>query len=68
MEIKGKNVLITGGLGSFGSAIADSLREQGADVFIFDTADSNDGHCFKVDVSTKKAWRTRYQKSTESTF
>ncbi|MBO4643360.1 MAG: SDR family oxidoreductase [Alphaproteobacteria bacterium] len=55
MEIKGKNVLITGGLGSFGSAIADSLREQGADVFIFDTADSNDGHCFKVDVCDEES-------------
>ena len=55
MEINGKNVLITGGLGSFGSAIASSLREQGARIFVFDVIDSDNEDYFKVDVCNEES-------------
>lgn len=54
MEIKDKNVLITGGLGNFGSGIAKALQEKGANIFIFDCMDSNQENTYKVDVTNEK--------------
>lgn len=51
MEIREKKVLITGGLGSIGVAIANTLRDQGADIIIFDQRTSPDFTCLQVDVT-----------------
>lgn len=51
MEISGKTVIVTGGLGSLGSAIVASLARQGANVYLFDKEISTDTKTFKVDLS-----------------
>jgi 3-oxoacyl-[acyl-carrier protein] reductase len=51
MEIKGKNIIITGGLGAFGNAIADALTLLDANIFIFDLCTNKKYTCFQVDVS-----------------
>lgn len=51
MEIKGKNVLITGGLGCLGNGIAESLKTAGANIFIFDCVKSDQMNVFQVDVT-----------------
>lgn len=51
MEIKDKNILITGGLGGFGLALARVLRDLGANIFIFDIQISDEFKCFQVDVT-----------------
>lgn len=51
MELKNKNILITGGLGALGSVIANQLKEQGANIFIFDIHDTQDKNFFQVDVT-----------------
>jgi len=43
---KGRNVLITGGLGFIGSSLAKELISQGANVSIVDNLDSNGGANF----------------------
>lgn len=55
MEIKNKNILITGGLGSLGSSIATYLREQGANIFIFDCKDSLDDNVYNIDVTSEES-------------
>ena len=54
MDIKGLNILITGGLGNFGSNIASKLEEAGANIYIFDVVDSDKQNTFKVDVCDEK--------------
>lgn len=51
MEIKGKNILITGGLGCLGNGIVESLKTAGANIFIFDCVKSDQTHVFQVDVT-----------------
>ena len=51
MEINGKTILITGGLGSLGGGIADALKKCGANVVIFDQDDDPKRNAFKVDVT-----------------
>lgn len=51
MEIRDKNILITGGLGGFGLALARALRDSGANIFIFDIHKSDEFKCFQVDVT-----------------
>ncbi len=53
MEIKGKVVLVTGGLGSLGSGIVDALKEKGAEVIIFDRLEDVDNGVYKVDVTNE---------------
>lgn len=54
MEIENKNVLITGGSGGFGLALANTLKELGANIIIFDIKESSEFKCFQVDVSDEK--------------
>lgn len=51
MEIKDKNILITGGRGSLGSGIAAFLKEKGANVIIFDLISEDEKNTYKVDVT-----------------
>lgn len=53
MEIKDKNILITGGLGGFGLALARALKDLGANIFIFDIKKSDEFECFEVDVTNE---------------
>ena len=54
MEIENKNVLITGGFGGFGLALARNLNESGANIIIFDLKKSDEFKCFQVDVADEK--------------
>lgn len=54
MEIENKNVLITGGLGGFGLALARDLNKSGANIIIFDIRENDEFKCFQVDVSDEK--------------
>lgn len=54
MEIKGKNILITGGLGELGKAVTGALYAAGAAVYCFDKKQSDDERCFQVDISDEK--------------
>ncbi len=51
MEIKGKTILITGGLGSLGGGIAQALKKYDANVVIFDRMDDPTQNAFRVDVT-----------------
>ncbi len=51
MDIKDKNILITGGLGGFGLPLARALKDLGANIFIFDISTSDEFKCFQVDVT-----------------
>lgn len=51
MEIKGKNVLITGGLGCLGNGIATALQEEDANIFIYDRVEDESSNTYKVDVT-----------------
>ncbi|MDL2284127.1 SDR family oxidoreductase [Oxalobacter sp. OttesenSCG-928-P03] len=62
MDIYGKNILITGGLGDFGAAIARALKDAGGKIFIFDIRDSNDPFVFNVDVTDETAVAEALQK------
>lgn len=53
MEIKGKVVLVTGGLGSLGSGIVEALKEKGAEVIVFDRLEDVDNGVYKVDVTNE---------------
>lgn len=53
MEIKDKNILITGGLGGLGLELARALKDLGANIFIFDIQGSEEFECFKVDVTSE---------------
>ncbi|GHV57580.1 3-ketoacyl-ACP reductase [Deltaproteobacteria bacterium] len=50
MEIKGSNILITGGRGGFGAALAAALAESGANIIIFDMAGPPTAGIYQVDV------------------
>lgn len=52
MEINGKNIIVTGGLGSFGKAISDALIKLHANVFIFDIKKDDNYQCVEVDASS----------------
>lgn len=54
MEIKGKNILITGGFGSLGGSIVSSLREKGGNVIIFDKIAGGGENVYKVDVTDEE--------------
>ena len=54
MELKGKKILITGGLGFIGSNLAKRCFEMGMDVTIYDNLDQNSGgNLFKIDPFRK---------------
>ena len=53
MEIRDKVILITGGLGSLGSGIANSLSKKGAKVIIFDCINNGNENVYKVDVTNE---------------
>lgn len=54
MEIVGKNILITGGLGGFGLPLARELRNAGANVIIFDIKISDEFESYVVDVTCEE--------------
>ncbi len=54
MDIKDKNILITGGLGGFGLPLAQALKDLGANIFIFDINKSDEFQCFQVDVTDEE--------------
>lgn len=58
MEIKGKNILITGGLGCLGNGVAMALKEEGANIFIFDCVESGLPNTYKVDVTDMEDVKT----------
>ncbi len=62
MEINGKTILITGGLGSLGGGIADALKKCGANVVIFDQDDDPKRNAFKVDVTKETEIEDALQK------
>lgn len=62
MEINGKTILITGGLGSLGGGIADALKKCGANVVIFDQDDDPKRNAFKVDVTKETEIEEALQK------
>ena len=51
MQIKGKTVLVTGGLGCLGNGVVAALEEEGAKVYIFDCVESELPNAYKVDVT-----------------
>lgn len=53
MEIKGKTILITGGLGSLGAGIAEALKGCGANIVVFDRMDNPGENVFRVDVTNE---------------
>ena len=53
MDINNSNILITGGLGNFGSNIANILESLGANIYIFDCVQTDKRNCFKVDVTSE---------------
>ncbi len=62
MEIKGKTILITGGLGSLGGGIADALKKCGANIIVFDRIDDPGHNAFQVDVTNETEIETALQK------
>lgn len=58
MDIKDKNILITGGLGGFGLPLARALKEAGANIIIFDINTSDEFKCFQVDVTDEAQVKT----------
>lgn len=62
MEIKGKTILITGGLGSLGAGITEALKICGADIVIFDRENNPEQNAFKVDVTNEEEIREALQK------
>ena len=50
MEISGRNILVAGGLGALGAAVAEEMTAAGARVFIFDRESANKPDTFQVDV------------------
>lgn len=51
MEIRNKNVLLTGGLGSIGCEIVDHLKRKGANIYVFDVKESGEKNYFRVDIT-----------------
>lgn len=57
MEIKEKNILVTGGLGCLGNSITEALRAKGANVLIFDHIQSGMPGTYQVDVTNMEKVR-----------
>lgn len=70
MNVKGKVILITGGAGGLGSAIAKCLSENGAEVYLLDLDEKrgieiteelikNGGHAYfkKIDLTSENEWK-----------
>lgn len=53
MEIKGKTVLVTGGLGNLGNGVVEVLTQKGAEVIIFDRIEAEKDNVYKVDVTNE---------------
>ncbi len=62
MEIKGQNILITGGGGSLGSGVSAFLKEKGANVIIFDLIPVDDENSYKVDVTKENEVKEALEK------
>ncbi len=62
MEIKGKTILITGGLGSLGGGIADALKKCGANIIVFDRINDPGHNAFQVDVTNETEIEAALQK------
>lgn len=54
MEIKGKTVLVTGGLGNLGNGIVEALIRKEAKVIIFDRIEDERDNVYKVDVTNEE--------------
>lgn len=54
MEISGKNIIVTGALGSLGCSIAEALGKQQACVYGVDCISSEKDNYYKVDVTDSK--------------
>lgn len=51
MDIKGKNIIVTGGLGSLGASVADALTAKGANVIILDRIENSADNYYKVNLT-----------------
>lgn len=54
MEIKNKNILITGGFGSLGSGITEALKDKGGNVIVFDRFANEQTNVYQVDVTNEE--------------
>lgn len=61
MEIKNKNVLITGGLGCLGNSIAEAVMAKGATPIIFDCVQSDQENTYQVDVTDMEAVKKKLE-------
>jgi len=75
MEIKSKNVLVTGGAGFIGSHLVDRLVQEGANVFVIDNLSSGrkenlnpDAKLYECDVRGKDVPRIIEKESIEVVF
>ncbi|XOV81947.1 MAG: SDR family oxidoreductase [bacterium] len=58
MQLKGKTIIVTGGAGILGEAVAREAHQQGADVVLLDVVTefkSDLGRCFTVDLTDTNA-------------
>jgi 3-oxoacyl-[acyl-carrier protein] reductase len=58
MDISGKNIIVAGGRGALGAAVASDLADAGAEVFIFDIGgpcSSDPPNYFQVDLADDEA-------------
>ena len=62
MEIKGKNIIVTGGLGCLGSGIVAALEEKGANIIIFDCVESETNNTYMVNVTNMEDVRKKLEK------
>lgn len=62
MEIRGKNVLITGGMGNLGDGIARMLEAKGGNIIIFDRIENSKKNTYKVDVTNESEIENALQK------
>ena len=61
MEIKNKNVLITGGLGCLGNSIVEAVKAKGATPIIFDCVHSDQENTYQVDVTDMEAVKKKLE-------
>lgn len=80
MNVSEKTILITGGAGGLGSAMAKLLAEKGASVFILDldeekgsalakeiTASGGKAWFYKIDLTSEQEWKTVFDRALEAT-